>query len=385
MSLLTASNLPVGPVPVATATFRDSFPKQLIFYEEYSSISWSGRQLWFNGNNEAIEKLTVAGNWSLVPALQSATITATITATMSGPESAVLNFVPASTDIASSTDLLSYSIVGDKDSSSVATVQAKAGSTPAVTSAGPTNTAKTSSNDHGTNTGVSTSSIMTSAGSSPAASSDPAVPTSTPKKDGIKSGAAAGIAVGCFLAGALIAGLVAWFFIKRKSPAGGVRDSEASTIALMHREKGLTAKTVSVSSGSPIALALENGLPQPLEDKAISGEISKISNLIKNHIQSYYHNRAVSPGMIDYDDLQALGEGLPISVGTLSTLLNNNATREIALRFCLAWVVTSRIQLNESSNTTFLPPEVAKCMQSMNHAERGSRGTLQIIETLWVF
>ncbi|KAL5414043.1 hypothetical protein PMIN04_009201 [Paraphaeosphaeria minitans] len=191
--------------------------------------------------------------------------------------------------------------------------------------------------------------------------------------DGIAPGAAAGIGIGCLLAGALIAGLIAWFCSKRRRYASGVRDSEASTVASMHREKGPMANAVSISSGGLIASALGNGLSQSLEDKAISGEISKISNLIKNHVQSYYHSRAVSPGMLDYDDLQALGENLPISVGTLSTLLNNSATREIALRFVLAWVVTSRIQLNDSSNTTFLPPEVARCMHSMNYIETASR------------
>lgn len=161
-----------------------------------------------------------------------------------------------------------------------------------------------------------------------------------------------------------------------------MRDSEASAVALIHREKGPLAKAVSVSSGSPLTPALENGLPQPLKDHAISGEISKISNLIKNHVQSYYHGRAVSPGIIDYDDLQALGEDLPVSVGTLSTLLNNSATREVALRFIIAWVVISRIQTNNSSNTSFLPPEVVRCLQSMHHAEKESRGKSLTVKRL---
>lgn len=191
---------------------------------------------------------------------------------------------------------------------------------------------------------------------------------------GLSGGAAAGLAIGCLIAGALIAGLVAFFCLRRKKSTPGTRDSEASALALMHRDKGPVAQTVSVSSGSPITSALENGLPQPLEDKAISGEVSKISNLIKNHVQSYYHSRAISPGMLDYEDLQALGGNLPVSVGTLGTLLNNSTTRELALRFCLAWVVTSRIQLNDSPNTSFLPPEVAKCIQSMSQTEHRSRG-----------
>jgi hypothetical protein len=145
-------------------------------------------------------------------------------------------------------------------------------------------------------------------------------------------------------------------------------------MALINREKGPAVKTMSVESGSPIGAALENGFPLPLEDKAISGEISKISNLIKNHVQSYYHAGRVSPVQIDYDDLQALGSDMPVSVGTLSTLLGNAATREIALRFCIAWIVISRMQLGSPPHSTFLPPEVAQCFQAMTLVDRGSRG-----------
>jgi hypothetical protein len=141
-----------------------------------------------------------------------------------------------------------------------------------------------------------------------------------------------------------------------------------------HGEKGATSKTMSVETGSPISQALENGLPQPLEDKAISGEISKISNLIKNHVQSYYHTGRVSPALVDLDDLQALGNDLPISTGTLSTLLGNSDTREIALRFCIAWIMISRMQLHSDPNVTFFPPEIARSFQSMAYVDRGSRG-----------
>lgn len=144
-------------------------------------------------------------------------------------------------------------------------------------------------------------------------------------------------------------------------------------MALIHREKGPAVKTMSLESGSPIADALGNVLPLPLEDKTISGEISKISNLIKNHVQSYYHAGRVSPVSIDYDDLQALGDDMPVSVGTLSTLLGNSGTREIALRFCIAWVVVSRMQLRSPTSSTFLPPEISQCFQMMNLGDRGSK------------
>ncbi|CAI6291425.1 unnamed protein product [Periconia digitata] len=187
-------------------------------------------------------------------------------------------------------------------------------------------------------------------------------------KPGLSNGAIVGIAIGSFIGGALIAALLFWIMAKKKKPSK-TSDSEASTVhvPLVAREKMVDAKTISISSSSPILYHTNESVgAQPLEDKAISGEISKISNLIKNHVQSYYHTKTVSAGMIDYDDLSALGPGLPVSVGTLGTLLGSAATREIALRFCIAWVVTSRIQLHESSHRSFLPLEISECLQSMS-------------------
>ncbi|KAF2865831.1 hypothetical protein BDV95DRAFT_454749, partial [Massariosphaeria phaeospora] len=196
---------------------------------------------------------------------------------------------------------------------------------------------------------------------------------SAPSKssDGLKGGAVAGIAIGCLVSGAVIAGLLVWFCLGRARRRS--QGSEASTVALMHREKGTPAKMMSLESGSPTSWAMDSGLPQPLEDRAISGEIAKISSLIKNHVQSFYHTGRVSPGLVDIDDLQALGSDLPITPGMLSTLLGNSATREIALRFCIAWVVVSHMQLNGDQDTTFLPPEIAKSFQSMAIVGRGPR------------
>jgi hypothetical protein len=226
-------------------------------------------------------------------------------------------------------------------------------------------------------TAATTTQSSVTSGSATETSSQSSIPAkSSSSGGGLSTGAIAGVAIGCAIAGALIAALLVWFCMKRKRSAG-TRDSEASAIALMNRhEKGpaATAKTLSLSSASPVPFAFESGLSQPLEDKAITGEISKISNLIKNHVQSYYHTKSVSPGMIDYDDLQALGSNLPVSIGTLSTLLGNAATREIALRFCIAWIVTSRIGLYDSPNTTFLPLELSECLQAISSVDQGSRG-----------
>jgi hypothetical protein len=176
--------------------------------------------------------------------------------------------------------------------------------------------------------------------------------------------------------GALIATLLVWFLLGRRRKSERARHHESSAVALINREKGATAQVTSVASASPVVQAMENSLPQPLEDSAISGEISKISNAIKNHVQSFYHSGPVSPGLLDLDDLRGLGENLPMSTGTLSTLLGNSDTREIALRFCIAWVAVFRMQPHALPSATFLPPEIAECFLSMTFEDRGPRGTI---------
>jgi hypothetical protein len=141
------------------------------------------------------------------------------------------------------------------------------------------------------------------------------------------------------------------------------------------QEKGISADTTVVSGKGLMGAGSRTGLPQPLEDKAISGDISKISNAIKNHVQSYYHNSRVTPGLIDYDDLHALGSNLPISVGTLTTLLGNAATREIALRFIIAWVLVSKLQPSKDPSKSLLPSELAQCYQVIATGDRGYQGT----------
>jgi hypothetical protein len=192
-------------------------------------------------------------------------------------------------------------------------------------------------------------------------------------KGGFGGGAVAGAAIGCLIAGALIAGLIFWFcWGKRKQSRA--RDYEASRTALMPHEKGFATNTIPLGSGSSAAAPVAGAFPLPLEDKAVTGEISKISNSIKNHVQSYYQMGRVSPGLIDLDDVHALGSSQHIAPGTLCTLLDSATTREIALRFCIAWVVCSRMQPGADSKTSLLPVELAGCMGKMTNERRGSPG-----------
>jgi hypothetical protein len=241
---------------------------------------------------------------------------------------------------------------------------------------GASSTAQTSTTAtaiQGSSVALSTSSSLPNNSTSTTGSPTQASGTAGSNKGGLSGGAAAGVAIGCLIAGALIAGLIFWFCWGKRKPSRA-RDYEASRTALMPHEKGFATNAVPLGSGSPAAAPVAGALPLPLEDKAVTGEISKISNSIKNHVQSYYQMGRVSPGLIDLDDIHALGNSQPISAGTLSTLLDSAATREIALRFCIAWIVCSRMQPGADPKTSLLPVELAGCMGKMTNERRGSPG-----------
>jgi hypothetical protein len=196
-------------------------------------------------------------------------------------------------------------------------------------------------------------------------------PTDSPVDSNLSTGAVAGVAIGCLIGGALLAAFLGWLFLRRRKSSGR-HVSEYKGLAPVSHEKEPGTKTTTLKSGSPVTASLESGLPQPLEDQALSGEITKISNLIKNHVQSYYRIGRVNSLVIDYKHVQALGKELPVSVGTLSTLLSDSTTRESALRFCIAWVVVARMQFQSPAEATFLPPEISRCLREMTIVNSGS-------------
>lgn len=206
----------------------------------------------------------------------------------------------------------------------------------------------------------------------PASNSQTSKPSGN-NSNGISTGDIVGAAVGCLLAGALIAGLLFWFCCGKRRDSRS-RDYEASSTALMPREKGFAAQAIPLGTRNSATSPASVVLPLPLEDKAIASDISKISSSIKNHVQSYYHMSRVSPGLIDLAEIQQMGGKQPISASALSNLLSNPTTREMALRFCIAWVACSRMRPNEDPKTSLLPIELAGCAHKITNEPCGTTG-----------
>ena len=177
----------------------------------------------------------------------------------------------------------------------------------------------------------------------------------------ISPGAAAGVGIGSAIAGALIAAaILVLSFRRRKRPA----PARSDVIPL--NGFGSVEKTfASPDSISPFGM-IERSLPQPAEDQALGGEMSRLKTAIKNHVQSFYHTNSV-PGSVDQVALGLIAMGnMPLIASTLGSLLSNPVTRMTAVRFCITWTAVSRIDLNCEPSLSFLPPEIASCLLSIS-------------------
>lgn len=217
--------------------------------------------------------------------------------------------------------------------------------------------------------------VPTSGTSNPASTTQGASNStaSTPQSSlhGVSRGATAGIAIGCAAVGALIAAALVFLIFRRR------RDKRARALEYSPTEKSPSsykqAEAISTSldpssSSSAFALA-ERDLPLPLEDAAIGGEMSRLQTLIKNYAQSYYHT---SPVVTQNTDPSDLGSNLPIPASRLAGMLADPRTRIAAIRFCLMWIITSRITLDSEDSKSFLPLEVTSLLRLMPDANESN-------------
>lgn len=211
-----------------------------------------------------------------------------------------------------------------------------------------TSTATTSRNSSKFESSVATTSSPTSSSTGPFST------TSHASKHSIAPGAAAGIGVGSAVAGALIAALILWFIMRkaRKRPITALGDPGYHPL-LLDKLSGTGA---------------EQSLPQPLGDQKIREEYSTVCTVINNHVRSYYHIAPLRTKILHVNQaaLEVLGRDATVSASTLTNLLSDPETRIPALRFCIAWTIVSRIELDCDPDLSFLPPEIVRCLGSMS-------------------
>ncbi|KAG9239684.1 hypothetical protein BJ875DRAFT_447371 [Amylocarpus encephaloides] len=202
---------------------------------------------------------------------------------------------------------------------------------------------------------------MSSTSSEPTGSptaQDTPLPTSKINK-AITSGAVAGVAIGCFVIGALLVGLIAFLLRRKRQPHRYPQQHlHPGDIALVEHGKYNRNTEASVSKARVVS-NVDNLLPQPAEDHAIVGGFSKIRDGIKNHAQSYYHKSPISHEAVNEEALTELASATGITTATLKTFLLNPATRTPAIMILLSQLALSRCNSRIDGQYSFLPREIS--------------------------
>ena len=118
----------------------------------------------------------------------------------------------------------------------------------------------------------------------------------------------------------------------------------------------MTATSVPVQSG--MVTNIDRLLPQPAEDDAIIGALSKIRDGIKNHAQNYYHNGPVRHDAVDEARLVELANTIAMPTSAIRNLLLNPATRVPTIRLFLGHLILSRCT-GRTDGLSFLPSEIS--------------------------
>lgn len=167
----------------------------------------------------------------------------------------------------------------------------------------------------------------------------------------------AGISIGTAIAGAGIAALILLLFFNRykKRHQRVSRDLEH----VPHDNSAIEQEKITVpTKGGGVVSVLEAHLPQPVEDGTITGEMSKLRDKIKNHVQNFYHLSPVDPKMVNQTQLQEISNLTGLHPSRLWQLLQAPDSRYATIRLYLSCLILSRCSGEGSSTTSFLPVEV---------------------------
>ncbi|KAF4629764.1 hypothetical protein G7Y89_g8383 [Cudoniella acicularis] len=253
----------------------------------------------------------------------------------------------SSSSSSSSPPPTSFSTISTSDPSY--TPPSSIASTPSTGSSGSSTSASSS---------TSVNSILSSSGTSTTSTGNTSQTSSSKatSSKGVSAGGAAGLAIGFAILGALIAGLIVFVLLRRKKEQTNYPQSHLpfeGQSPIENEKNGIVAAAV------PAHGNVDRFLPQPAEDDAIVGGLSKIRDGIKNHVQNYYHDLPIDPDAINEGPLAELSTATATPTSALKTLLLNPASRKPTLQLFLAQLILSRCTVRTDRHLSFLPREVS--------------------------
>ncbi|KAF7554293.1 hypothetical protein G7Z17_g3033 [Cylindrodendrum hubeiense] len=195
---------------------------------------------------------------------------------------------------------------------------------------------------------------------------------------GVSTGAIAGAAVGCAIAGLLFGFAAAFILLRRRWKKNDARPHNTTIIAPTHESKDYASIAAS-PSGTEIEL--DPFLLAATPDKEICTELQALSVLIHQHVEAHYDSRSIianpstlSQGLINL----GFAPGSGLSVDDIAALCIQPESRQSALRQVISHIIFRSIDVNSRSSLSMLPAPLAAFLQSIPPAEQ-HRGNPQIV------
>jgi hypothetical protein len=199
---------------------------------------------------------------------------------------------------------------------------------------------------------------------------------------GLKGGAVAGVAIGILIVGIALGALAMFLLCGRRNRKRGASGSDASTPIYMGAyagEKQHAGESLSLPLDSAAAV-IERNMGDPVSDKDLTDEYTKIDQKINNHVVSFY-----SKGQVPTDGAAAqtisnlLGSGSGFSGATVTALLANPQTRLILLRYAIARTLISRMDFESAPESSLLPAGVANSISGMPKVQHNDPGKFGLV------
>jgi hypothetical protein len=193
-------------------------------------------------------------------------------------------------------------------------------------------------------------------------------PDTSPKR--LSDGAVAGVAIACVVAGLAIGFVAAFIFFRRRRKSTTFSPGFV-TLEPQHTESK-NGPQVNVTSSTHDA-ELEQFLLDATPDKEIQAELSSLSELIYQHVETYYHAPQVQINSAEVTQCLVHNGYSPelsgLQIDAVAALCLAPKTSRAGLRHVLSHIIFRSLDFNSGGNFSMLPAAVATMAQANNSAE----------------
>lgn len=195
--------------------------------------------------------------------------------------------------------------------------------------------------------------------------------TSKPSK-GVSTGAVVGVGIGTALAGAFLALLGLWLFLRRSQRSR--RAGGNSSLSLGDHVGKFGGAKNGIGKGVSTSIVALDDMPfDPADDSQIRKSMQDLYELIHQHAENHYSARNFEGRREHLRHELAKGgwnDRTEPSAQTLASLLVNPVTRRVAIRHIIAWVILQHIDLKSSPDTSLLPAHIIASGQALLKIKR---------------